>query len=211
MSKISIIGSGGMASAIGGLASRAGHIVEVMSRDRVKSQALAGKIGNGATAAAFGTTPAGDIVILAVPYAVALEVVKQYGDGLVGKLIIDITNPVAPDLKSFATPPDSLGAQEIARAAPADVNVVKAFNTHFSHILAAGSLDRRLLDVFIAGDNEQAKARVSAFVESMGLRSLDVGQLAMARTLEHMCLLSLGLIARSIKHTNFAIGVSLPS
>jgi predicted dinucleotide-binding enzyme len=76
--------------------------------------------------------------------------------------------------------------------------------------LAAGSIKGRSLDVFIAGDDAEAKARVSAFVESLGLRSLDAGPLAMARTLEHACLLSLGLIAHSIKHTSFAIGVSLP-
>jgi predicted dinucleotide-binding enzyme len=64
------------------------------------------------------------------------------------------------------------------------------------------------LDVFIAGDNAQAKARVSAFIKSLGLRPMDTGPLLMARTLEHACLLSLGLIAHSVKHTNFSIGVS---
>ncbi|PZM10459.1 NADPH-dependent F420 reductase [Rhizobium tubonense] len=211
MSIISIIGSGGMAAAIGGLAAKAGHMVEVMSRDPAKAKVLADRIGDGVTTAAFGTAPVGEIIILAVPYAVVLDVVKQYGEGLAGKLLIDITNPVASDLKSLVTPQDSFGAQEIARAAPADAHIVKAFNTHFSHVLAAGSIESRSLDVFIAGDDVQAKARVSAFVESLGLRPLVVGQRAMARTLEHMCLLSLGLVAHSIKHTNFAIGVSLPS
>src|ERR1700712_136546 len=112
MSTISIIGSGGMAGAIGGLAVKAGHPVEVMSRDPVKAQALAGQIGGGATTRTFAAAPAGDIVILAVPYAGALDVVKIYGGGLAGKLIVDITNPVATDLKSFVTPQDSFGAQE---------------------------------------------------------------------------------------------------
>jgi hypothetical protein len=39
---------------------------------------------------------------------------------------------------------------------------------------------------------------------------MDTGLLPMARTLEHVCLLSLGLLAHSIKHTNFSIGVSFP-
>jgi predicted dinucleotide-binding enzyme len=65
------------------------------------------------------------------------------------------------------------------------------------------------LDVFIAGDDEHAKARVSAFIESLGLRPMDTGPLPMARTLEHACLLSLGLLTHSVKHTNFSIGVSL--
>ncbi|TPG98338.1 NADP oxidoreductase [Pseudomonas caspiana] len=208
MSTISIIGSGDMAAAIGGLAAKAGYTVELMSRDAVKARALAEQVGAGATTGTFGAAPAGDIVILAVPYSAVLDVVKQYGEALAGKLLVDITNPVAPDFTSFVTPEDSFGAQEIAKAAPADAEVVKAFNTHFSHVLAAGSVEGHPLDVFIAGDDALAKERVSAFIESLGLRPMDSGPLLMARTLEHVCLLSLGLIAHSVKHTNFSIGVS---
>ena len=209
MSTISIIGSGGMAAAIGGLAAKAGHSVEVITRDPAKAQALAEQFGAGATTGTFRAAPAGDIVLLAVPYSAVLDVVRQYGEALAAKLLIDITNPVAPDLTSFVTPENSFGAQEIAKAASADAQVVKAFNTHFSHVLAAGPVEGRPLDVFLAGDDARAKARVAAFVESLGLRPLDTGPLLMARTLEHICLLSLGLMAHSVMHTNFAIGVSL--
>jgi 8-hydroxy-5-deazaflavin:NADPH oxidoreductase len=209
MSTITVIGSGSMAAAIGGLAAKAGHTVEVMSRDAAKARALAEQIGTGATTETFGAVPAGDIVILAVPYSAVLDVVKQYGAGLAGKLLVDITNPVASDHTSFVTPGDSSGAQEIAKAAPADADVVKAFNTQFSNVLTAGPAGGHPLDVFIAGDDAEAKARVSAFVESLGLRPMDTGALPMARTLEHVCLLSLGLLTHSIKNTNFSIGVSL--
>jgi 8-hydroxy-5-deazaflavin:NADPH oxidoreductase len=209
MSTISIIGSGGMAAAIGGLAAKAGHTVEVMSRNAAKARALAEQVGAGATTGSFGAAPAGDIVILAVPYPAVLDVVKQYGEGLAGKLLVDITNPVASDHMSFVTPEGSFGAQEIAKAAPADADVIKAFNTQFSQVLSAGPTEGHPLDVFIAGDDAEAKARVSAFIESLGLRPMDTGPLPMARTLEHVCLLSLGLVAHSIKHTNFSIGVSL--
>jgi hypothetical protein len=40
------------------------------------------------------------------------------------------------------------------------------------------------MDAPLAGDNAQAKASVSAFIESLGLRPLDVGGLGMARSLE---------------------------
>ncbi|AGO55948.1 hypothetical protein SOD_c29780 [Serratia plymuthica 4Rx13] len=209
MSTISIIGSGGMAAAIGSLAARVGHLVEVMSRDAAKARALAEKIGTGATTGTFGATPAGNIVILAVPYSAVLDVLKQYGEKLAGKLLIDITNPIKPDFSGFLTPEDSFGALEIAKAAPADADIVKAFNTQFSHVLAVGSVKGQLLDVFIAGDNAQAKAHVSAFIESLGLRPLDTGPLFMARTLEHACMLCLGLMTHSVRHTNFSIGVSL--
>jgi predicted dinucleotide-binding enzyme len=211
MSTITIIGAGGMAAAIGGLAAKAGHTVEVISRDAAKGRALADQVGAGAKTGTFGAAPAGDITILAVPYAAVLDVVKQYGDKLAGMLLVDITNPINSDFTAFVTPEDSFGAQEIAKAAPADADVVKAFNTQFSHVLAAGPVEGHPLDVFLAGDDAQAKARVSAFVESLGLRPMDTGQLPMARTLENLALLSLGLMTHSVKHTNFAIGVSLLS
>jgi len=209
MSTISIIGSGGMAAAIGGLAAKAGHTVEVTSRDAAKARALADQVGAGATTGTFGAAPAGDIVILAVPYSAVLDVVKQYGEALAGKLLVDITNPIKSDFTGFLTPEDSFGAQEIAKAAPADADIVKAFNTQFSHVLAAGPVEGHILDVFIAGDDAQAKARVSAFIVSLGLRPMDTGPLPMARTLEHACMLTLGLLTHSVKHSNFALGVSL--
>src|ERR1700720_773981 len=74
------------------------------SRDAPKARALAEQVGAGATTGTFGAAPAGDIVILAVPYAAVLDVVKQYGEALAGKLLVDITNPVASDHTSFVTP-----------------------------------------------------------------------------------------------------------
>jgi 8-hydroxy-5-deazaflavin:NADPH oxidoreductase len=208
MSTISIIGSGGMAAAIGRLAAKAGHTVEVMTRDPAKAQALADQIQAGATTGTFGDVPAGQLVILAVPYAAVLDVVHLYGDALAGKILVDITNPVASDMISFVTPTDSFGAQEIAKAAPFDAVVIKAFNTQFSHVLAAGLTEQHPVDVFFAGDDLQAKALVGGFILSLGLRPMDVGPLILARTLEHVCLLSLGLMSHAIKHTNFAIDVS---
>ena len=67
------------------------------------------------------------------------------------------------------------------------------------------------MDVFIAGDDAQAKARASAFIESLGLRPMDTGQLPMARALENAALLQLGLVAHSVKHTNFFLGVNILS
>ena len=196
-----------MASALAGRALAGGNTVEIIGRDRAKAQALAAALG-GATVGTAGTAPAGDIVVIAVPYSGAVAVVGQYGDALQGKVIVDITNPITPDFTGFVTPEGSSGAEEIAKAAPADAHVVKAFNTLPSGVLPAGSIEGRPVDVFIAGDDVQAKARVSAFVESLGMRPMDAGRLPMARALENVTLLHLGLVADSVKHTNFALASS---
>jgi predicted dinucleotide-binding enzyme len=210
MSSISVIGLGNMAGALAARALAGGHAVEIIGRDPAKAKELAAALG-GATVGPAGAAPAGDIVILAVPYAATAAVVSEYGDALHGKVVIDITNPVAPDLQGFVTPDGSSGAQEIAKAAPAGAHVVKAFNTLFSHVLAAGPAEGRPLDVFIAGDDAQAKAHVSAFIESLGLRPMDTGGLPMARALENVGLLELGLITHSLEHTDFSLGITLLS
>ena len=208
MSSISIIGTGNMASALAGRALAGGNAVEIIGRDPTKAQELAAAL-SGATVGTTGAAPAGDMVILAVPYASAAAVVSQYGDALQGKVIVDITNPVTPDFNGFVTPEGSSGAQEIAKAAPAGAHVVKAFNTLFSHVLAAGQAEGRPLDVFIAGDDAQAKAHVSKFIESLGLHPMDAGPLPMAQALENAGLLQLALMTHVVKHTNFALGVTI--
>jgi 8-hydroxy-5-deazaflavin:NADPH oxidoreductase len=205
MSTISIIGSGGMATAIGGRTAKAGHTVEVVGRDAAKARALADQLAAGATTGTYGAAPAGDIVILAVPYTSAAAVVAEYGDALDGKVIIDVTNPISPDLTGLVTPDGSSGAQEIAKVAPAGAHVVKAFNTLFGHVLAPGGR----LDAFIAADDPEAKARVSTFIESLGLRPFDVGGLQMAHTLEALGLLLIGLARNGAGTFDIAFNVDL--
>jgi 8-hydroxy-5-deazaflavin:NADPH oxidoreductase len=204
MSSISIIGSGNMASAIGALAIKGGNAVEVVARDATKAAALAEALGGGATAGTWGATPAGEIVILAVMFDSAVPVVSQYGDALAGKVIVDITNPFNADATGLAIPDDTSIAQMVAKAAPAGTHVVKAFNTLFRDVLAAGGP----LDVFMAGDDAQAKASVSAFVTSLGLRPRDAGDLSMAHWLEGAGLLSVGLGRYGVGSFDFSLGVN---
>jgi predicted dinucleotide-binding enzyme len=207
MSSISIIGSGNMANALGALAVKGGNAVEVIGRDAAKAAALASALGNGATAGTWGAAPAGDIVILAVLFDSAVPVVSQYGDALAGKIIVDITNPFTSDAEGLVTPEGSSAAEEIAKAAPTGAHVVKAFNTLFSNVLAAGGQP----DVFMAGDDAHAKASVSAFIKSLGLRPQDTGDLSMAHWLEGAGLVEMGLMTHSLKHTNFFLGVNILS
>ena len=205
MSTISIIGAGTMATAIAGRIARAGHTVEVVSRDPAKARALADKLGSGATTGTYSVAPAGNIVILAVPYSSAAAVAADFGEALDGKVIVDIANPVAFDPSGLVTPHGSSGAQETAKGLPAGAHVVKAFNTTFGHVLAKGGR----LDAFIAADDAEAKARVSTFLESLGLRPFDVGGLHMAQTLEALGLMMIGLAKNGAGTWDFAMNVDI--
>src|SRR3954452_12241402 len=128
MSTITIIGAGNMATAIGSRAAEHGHTVEIMSRDTAKAQAAADRIGHGTTVGTFGARPAGDIVFLAVLYAGAVDVVEKYGDALAGKIVVETTNPFNADATGVVTTPGNSVTQQIAAAAPAGTQVLKAFN-----------------------------------------------------------------------------------
>jgi predicted dinucleotide-binding enzyme len=179
MSSISILGVGTYARAIGTRGVEAGHAVEVVGRDVAKAKDLAAVLGGGTTAGTFGTAPAGDIVILAVPYASAVPVVAQYGDALAGKVIIDISNTfTAADDTELVTPDGSSGAQEIAKAVPASAHVVKAFNTVFAHVLARHLQDRDVVPVLF-----RHRARSSRLREARRLMAFGAGRrLTYART-----------------------------
>ena len=210
MSAISIIGLGNMARILGARALAGGSTVEVVGRDAAKAAEFAAALGDGATTGTFGAVPAGDIVILAVPYPAVVAVVEQYGQALAGKTIVDISNPFDRDgLTGLVTPRDSSAAQEIAKAAPADAHVVKAFNTLFGPVRAALTTEDRPLDVFIAGDDAEAKARVSWLIESLDLRPLDTGGLTMAHWLEGAGLVLMRLVIGKAVHgdSSFAVNV----
>jgi predicted dinucleotide-binding enzyme len=207
MSSISIIGTGNMASTIGALAVAGGNTVEVIGRDQSKAADLAKALGGSTTTGEFGAVPAGDIVIVALGYANVVPVVAQYGNALAGKVIVDICNPVNSAGDGLAIPDGTSIAQNVAGAAPASASVVKAFNTTFGAVLAKG----QPLDVFIAGDDERAKAAVAEFIDSLKLRPLDVGGLNMAHYLEGTGLVMIGLAQHGVGNFDFALGVTVPS
>ncbi len=208
MSTISIIGLGHMATALAGRALAGGNAVEIIGRDAGKAHDLANTLG-GATVGTIGETPAGDIVVLAVPYASATAAVGSFGETLNDKVLVDITNPFAPDLTGLVTPEGSSGAQQVAAAAPAGTRIVKAFNTLFAEVLGSQPDESNRLNVFLAGDDASAKAAVSTFAESMGLHPLDAGPLAMAHALEYAGLLEISLKTHGLEQTDFALGITV--
>ncbi len=201
MSSITFLGTGNMARTIGTLAVAAGDTVEVMGRDRSRAEQLATVLGGGASVGTWGAVPAGDIVIAALLHDGVVPVVVEYADALADKIIVDISNPFNASFDGLAHGEETSIAQKVAEVAPAGARVIKAFNTIFRNVLEKGRPD-----VFIAGDDEQAKTDVSTFVTGLGLRPLDVGGLTMAHWLEGMGLVTVGLANNGVGHWDFALG-----
>ena len=180
---ITIIGTGNMARGIATRALAGGNTVTLLGTEAAKAQALAGELSGDVRTGTVGDPISGDVVVLAVWYQLVDDILGRYGDQLAGKTVIDITNPV--DLETYAplTLEAGSAAQEIAAKAPG-AKVVKAFNTTFAGSLAEGQVAGGPLDVFVASDDEDAKAEVRELAESAGLRVFDAGPLAIARQLE---------------------------
>jgi 8-hydroxy-5-deazaflavin:NADPH oxidoreductase len=180
---ITIIGTGNMARGIATRALAGGHSVTVLGHHAGSADALAAELSGDVRSGVAGDPLAGDVVILAIPYAVVDDVLATYEGQLAGKVVVDITNPV--DFSSFTPLILAAGsaAQEVAQKAPG-AKVIKAFNTTFAGTLVDGTVAGEPLDVFIASDDEDAKRAVRRLAEDGGLRTVDAGPLARARELE---------------------------
>ena len=196
--KVTILGTGKMGRAIATRMLAGGNSVTLLDRDPGKAEALAQELAGQAIgdatvqAAALGSPLADPVVISALFYQVAREVVGTYKDQLGGRLLVDISNPVNATYDDLATPPGTSAAEEQAKIAPG-ARVVKAFNTTFGGLLAQGHAGGEPLDVFIAGDDAEAKATVTRLIEEGGQRVFDAGPLRRARQLEGLGLLSITL------------------
>jgi predicted dinucleotide-binding enzyme len=185
---VTIVGVGNMARGIGTRALVGGHQVRLVGRTSAKAEDLANQLADDTGGSVTGdaslsaSATGADVIVLAVPYLAAREVVQQLPRN--DAVVVDICNPV--DLSTFdslAVPPGVSAAEEIAAENPG-ARLVKAFNTTFASTLVAGQVDGRPLDVFLASDDEAAKRTVSRLVRDGGLRPLDAGPLRRARELE---------------------------
>ena len=143
-----------------------------------------------------------DLKVAAIPETVAFyrDVLGLAVMARLGSQAVDISNPV--DVNTFdglVTPPDSSAAEELAKKLPQDAKMVKAFNTTFAGTLVEGKVADQPLDVFVAGDDEEAKQAVADLARAGGLNPIDAGPLRRARELERLGLERLGFLHMAIQ------------
>jgi NADPH-dependent F420 reductase len=196
---ITIIGAGNMGRGIGTRAAAGGHSVTFVDANPEAAEKTAADVkasskkGAKVSTSSLGDADLGEVVVLAVWYGTNLELAKQLGAKLVGKVVVDIANPLNATFDGLATAPDSSSAEELAKVVAPGAKVVKAFNTTFAGTLLSGQVAGQPLDVFLAGDDVDAKARVAQIVTDGGMRAIDTGPLHRARQIEGMQLLHITL------------------
>lgn len=175
MASFSIIGTGNMGKAIGGVLADGGSNVAYITRDQV------------------GAAPLGDVVVLAVPHPALAGIVEAYGEQFTGKVVVDITNPINFEtFDSLVVPAGSSMAAELQAQLPG-ARVLKAFNTNFAGSLASRKVGGLPTTVLIAGDDSAAKQVLADALVAGGLQAVDAGSLSRAHDLESLGFLQIGL------------------
>jgi NADPH-dependent F420 reductase len=159
-----------------------------------RAAAVAAELGARPAATSEAAADGADMVVLAIPSPAVADVCDQIRRHVAGKIVVDPTNPLEPDLSGLLEATRSV-AEVIATLLP-EASVVKAFNTVLGTRLAEPVVDGVRLDGFYAGDDAEANAAVAELVAAMGFRPLDAGPLRAARSLEHLGFLNVSLNAR---------------
>lgn len=191
--RIAVIGAGNVGGGFARAAVAAGHEVVVTAAHADKAEGVAAESGARAAASNLSAVEGAQVVVLAVPGTVAPAVVAELAPALQDAVVVDATNPLNASFSGLDVTGIS-GAEDVQQAA-GSVPVVKAFNTVFASRYAAPTENGEPLQVLMAGDDADAKARVADVATSLGFAPVDAGGLRLARALEEMAFLNITLNA----------------
>jgi hypothetical protein len=191
---VGVLGSGDVAKALGVGFLIHGHEVMLGTRDPAKladwlEENPGVRVGTFEEAAAHG-----ELLALAVKGSAAEDVLALAGaENLVGKPVIDATNPLADTppvngvLRFFTGPNDSL--MERLQSAHPEARFVKAFNSVGNAQMVGPQLKGGPPTMFICGNDESAKATVHEVLDAFGWETEDMGGVEAARAIEPLCIL----------------------
>lgn len=193
--KIGILGSGSVAQTLAAGFLKHGHEVTLGTRDAGKLAEFVKAHGKAGVASVAEAAKFGEVLVLAAKGTAAEAMLASAGAAnLKGKAIIDATNPIADAppqngvLKFFTDLNSSL--MEQLQAKFPEAHFVKAFNS----VGAAAMINPQFKEggratMFIAGNNDAAKASVTKILDQFGWNAEDMGSAASARAIEPLCML----------------------
>ena len=188
--RIGILGSGDVGRALATGFAALGHEVTIGSRSPEKLQEWASALERIRPGSFEDAARSGDILVLATLGTATADAIRLAGvQHFAGKVVIDTTNPLdfstgKPVLATGHT--DSLGEQ-IQRLI-AGAKVVKAFNTVGNALMVNPKLPGGPPDMFVCGNDDDAKEIVSQLCLHFGWGTVDIGDITGSRYLEPLCL-----------------------
>jgi predicted dinucleotide-binding enzyme len=189
---VGVIGSGIVGQTLGrGFAGR-GHSVTLGTRSPDREELQAWSRETGARLGSFADAAgAADVVVLATAWDGAENALSMAGpERFAGKLVLDATNPLdfsaGPPPRVSVSGADSAG-ERVQRMLPA-ARVVKCFNIAGNRLMIDPDLPGGPPTMFIAGDDDAAKATATEILESFGWETADIGGIEASRWLEGMAM-----------------------
>jgi 8-hydroxy-5-deazaflavin:NADPH oxidoreductase len=176
----SIIGLGNIGARLAKNLVDGGARVIVADRSLAKAQTLAAELGPDAEAMSIlDAIGEAHVLILAIYFNAIEEFIDTHRDALIGKIVVDPSNPIAPNSNGGfdkIIPADQSAGQIIASLLPIGVRLVKAFGTLGAATLTSGA--RRSPEpavLFYATDYPEAGKAVAELIALSGFASLSVG------------------------------------
>ena len=177
-----IIGLGNIGSQLAKNLTAGGENVIVADRTLAKAEKLATELGGKARPMPVADAISkSDVVVLAIYFDAIKDLLATYRGALAGKVIVDPSNPIAPDGKGGfkkTIPADQSSGQLIAALLPEGAELVKSFGTLGAESLGYGvnrSPERAVL--FYATDYPEAGRAVARLITASGFSPVRVGGL----------------------------------
>lgn len=203
---IAIIGFGAVGSALGRRWAEVGHDVTFGVRDPSSPKVKAGVTALGAKLASVPEACAGaEVVVLAVPWSAVTDALTAAGD-LSGRVVLDCTNPLKPDLSGLEIGTTTSGGELVEQKARG-AKVVKIFNTTGAGNMANPDYRGTKVTMLYAGDDAVAKAIAARLASDIGFEPLDIGPLEGARYLEPFAMAWITLAYKGGLGPDFALNV----
>jgi 8-hydroxy-5-deazaflavin:NADPH oxidoreductase len=203
--KIGIIGAGNVGGTLGLGWAKRGHEVVFGARDCADpklKELLASAGGRAKAASVRDAAVVSDVVVLTVPWPAAEDALKNAGD-LRGKILLDCTNPLKPDMSGFTHANTTSGTEQVAAWATG-ARVVKIFNTTGFDNMAAPVYPEGSSVMLYCGDDAEAKKVAGQLAGDLGFDAVDAGPLREARLLEPFALVWIHLAVFQKMGRNFA-------
>jgi 8-hydroxy-5-deazaflavin:NADPH oxidoreductase len=184
-----IIGVGNIGKAMATHLTDGGEAVVLAASEPAQAEQLARELGPSASAAGVADAiEQADAVIFAVWLSVLEDLVRQNTARLAGKVVIDPSNPIAPDGKGgfMRTLPDGVSAGSvIAGLLPSGAHFVKAFGTvSAEHLADAANRSPERAVLFYATDDDVAASTAERLISVAGFAPVRAGGLDQAIRIE---------------------------
>lgn len=215
--KVAIIGgTGDQAKGLALRWKRAGVDIIIGSREATKAQAKAAEYGSGIVGMANpdAAREADEIVVMTVPFSAHAATLESIKASLAGKILVDVTVPLSEnDPKRMAMPPEGSATERAQAILGESVKVVGALHNVSASVLA--EIDHPInCDVLVCGNDKEAKDKVIALVELLGVKAYNAGLADSARCIEALTSILIRLnIAKAypFKHAGIKIWPERPA